>query len=69
MDFDINTMRGLATVFAMIAFLSVVWWAYSGRQKERFDEAANIPFQDDPSKLSEKTSADEETLNRGKNND
>ncbi|WP_230408955.1 cbb3-type cytochrome oxidase subunit 3 [Zooshikella harenae] len=44
---DINTLRGLATVFAMIAFLAVCFWAYSSKRKKQFDEAANLPFMDE----------------------
>ena len=44
---DIDTLRGLGTVFAMIGFISVCLWAYSGRRKKSFDEAANLPFADD----------------------
>ncbi|MCL6271014.1 cbb3-type cytochrome c oxidase subunit 3 [Sansalvadorimonas sp. 2012CJ34-2] len=47
MEFDINTLRGLATVFCMIAFFAVVMWAYSDRKRADFDEAANLPFADD----------------------
>lgn len=44
---DINDLRGLATVFTTIAFLAVVIWAYSGKRKSQFDQAANAPFADD----------------------
>lgn len=44
---DINTIRGLATLVALIAFLSVVFWAYSSRRKGDFEEAASLPFADD----------------------
>lgn len=44
---DINTLRGLSTVFIVIAFFGVVWWAYGRKRKDRFDEAANLPFDDD----------------------
>ncbi|GAA4649164.1 hypothetical protein GCM10023116_14380 [Kistimonas scapharcae] len=44
---DINTLRGLATVLCMIAFLSIVFWAYSSKRKRSFEEAANLPFADD----------------------
>lgn len=47
MDWDINTLRGLSTVFVMIAFLGVCWWAFAPRRKKRFDDAANLPFADD----------------------
>jgi cytochrome c oxidase cbb3-type subunit 4 len=40
-------MRVIITVVSFIVFLLIVLWAYSGRQKTRFDEAANLPFADD----------------------
>ena len=45
---DIGTLRGLGTLLVLIAFVSVTIWAYSGRNKARFDEAANLPFADEP---------------------
>ncbi|MBC9250518.1 cytochrome oxidase [Pseudomonas alcaligenes] len=44
---DIGTIRGIGTVVVFIAFIGVVLWAYSGRRKDSFDEAANLPFADD----------------------
>ncbi|WP_461536433.1 cbb3-type cytochrome oxidase subunit 3 [Spongorhabdus nitratireducens] len=44
---DINTLRGLATVLAAIAFIGVSLWAYSSHRKTAFNEAANLPFADD----------------------
>jgi len=44
---DINTLHGIATVLALIAFIAVVIWAFSKRRKSAFDEAANLPFADD----------------------
>lgn len=44
---DINTLRGIATIFAMIAFIGIVLWAYSSYKKKDFDEAAQLPFSDD----------------------
>ena len=43
---DIGDLRGLATVLCMIAFLAVVFWAYSPSRKKSFDEAAQLPFAD-----------------------
>ena len=40
-------LMGLGTVFAMIAFASVCIWAYSGKRREQFEEAAQLPFADD----------------------
>jgi len=44
---DINTLRSLSVVFVAIAFAGVCWWAFSPRRKQRFDEAANLPFADE----------------------
>ena len=44
---DINTLRGLGTIFAMVAFIGVVIWAYSSYKKKDFDEAAQLPFADE----------------------
>lgn len=45
---DINVFRGLMSVVLLVAFLSIVFWAYSKNQKKPFDEAANLPFADEP---------------------
>lgn len=45
---DINSLRSLATVLAFIAFVSVCLWAYSCGRRADFDEAAQLPFADDP---------------------
>lgn len=44
---DINTLRSIATIMALVVFIGIVVWAWSGRNKERFDEAANLPFEQD----------------------
>lgn len=44
---DINTLRGLITLFLLLAFIGLCFWAYSSRRKQDFDEAANLPFADD----------------------
>jgi cytochrome c oxidase cbb3-type subunit 4 len=44
---DINDFRSLHTVLAFLCFVGIVIWAYSGRTKRRFDEAARLPFTDD----------------------
>jgi cytochrome c oxidase cbb3-type subunit 4 len=44
---DINDLRGLSTAFLLFSFIGLVIWAYSKRQKKEFDEAANLPFEDE----------------------
>lgn len=45
---DIGMIRGIGTAVVFIAFISVVLWAYSSKRKSSFDDAANLPFADDP---------------------
>jgi cytochrome c oxidase cbb3-type subunit 4 len=44
---DITTLRILATLVSMATFIGIAVWAWSGRNRARFDEAAAIPFQHD----------------------
>lgn len=44
---DIGTFRGITTLLILIAFLGVVFWAYSKRRRKDFDEAKNLPFADE----------------------
>lgn len=44
---DQGTLQGIATIFAMVAFIGVCWWAYSSHKKKDFDEAAQLPFVDE----------------------
>ena len=47
MDFDINTLRSLATVVSFVTFSGIVLWAWSKRRAADFNDAANLPFQQD----------------------
>ena len=44
---DINTLRGLITLLLLVAFVGLCFWAYSGRRKAAFEEAALLPFADE----------------------
>lgn len=44
---DQGTLEGIGTLLAMLAFIAVCVWAYSTRNKARFDEAAMLPFADE----------------------
>jgi cytochrome c oxidase cbb3-type subunit 4 len=44
---DINDLRGISTAFLLVAFIGLVFWAYSRKRKSEFDEAANLPFADE----------------------
>jgi len=47
MEFDINLFRGIYTVVLFATFIGLWIWAWSGKRKKEFDEAANIPFMED----------------------
>jgi cytochrome c oxidase cbb3-type subunit IV len=47
MSFDVNTLRELATVLCFASFIGIVGWAYARRNRADFDEAAQLPFQQD----------------------
>ena len=47
MEIDINTLRSVATVASFLAFIGIVWWAWSKRREADFSEAANLPFEQD----------------------
>jgi cytochrome c oxidase cbb3-type subunit 4 len=45
---DINDLRSLLTVLTFICFIGIVWWAFSSRRKQTYEEAARMPLEDDP---------------------
>jgi cytochrome c oxidase cbb3-type subunit 4 len=44
---DINTLRSIVTGVAFVTFIGIVVWAWSRRNVASFDEAAQLPFQQD----------------------
>ena len=52
---DIGMLRGLGTAVVFIAFIGLVFWAYNGKRKGSFDEAANLPFADEASDTKDST--------------
>ncbi|CAG0929787.1 MAG: hypothetical protein EFKGCFLK_01954 [Rhodocyclaceae bacterium] len=44
---DQNDLRAIVTVLAFLTFIGIVLWAWSGRRRAAFDEAANLPFAED----------------------
>ena len=44
---DLNDLRAVVTLLSFVAFIGVIAWAWSRRNKKRFDDAAKLPFADD----------------------
>jgi len=43
----VNDLRSIVTVLTFVAFVGIVWWAFSGRRKAAYEEAAQLPLDDD----------------------
>lgn len=41
-----GVLHSIATVGAFIAFIAVAWWAYSPKNKKRFEEDAQLALDD-----------------------
>jgi cytochrome c oxidase cbb3-type subunit IV len=44
---DITNLRIAATLVSFATFIGIAAWAYARRNRQRFDEAAAIPFTQD----------------------
>ncbi|MBE8167960.1 MAG: cbb3-type cytochrome c oxidase subunit 3 [Shewanella sp.] len=44
---DYGTLQGIITIVVMLVFVGIFAWAYGSRRKARFDEAANLVFDDE----------------------
>lgn len=41
-----GVLHSIATVAALIAFFAIAWWAYSPKNKKRFEEDAQLALDD-----------------------
>jgi len=46
---DINDLRAAVTLLSMLAFVGIAFWAFSKRNKQRFEELGNLPLMQDGS--------------------
>lgn len=44
---DLTFLRAAATVVCFLLFLGIVAWAFAGRNRAGFEEAARLPFEQD----------------------
>ena len=44
---DYETASAVMTVVMFVVFIAIVLWAYSRRQRSRFEEAAQLPLDDE----------------------
>ena len=44
---DVNNLRVIVTVLSLVTFVGIWAWAWSKKNRARFEEAARLPFQDE----------------------
>jgi len=44
---DAGLAGSIVTVLFFVVFVAIVWWAYRRGNKQRFEEAGNLPFEED----------------------
>lgn len=44
---NINDLRSIVTVISLLTFVGIVAWAWSKRNQSAFEEAAQLPFNED----------------------
>lgn len=44
---DTITLHSIWTVVMFVVFLGIIFWAWSGKRKDAFNEAANLPLEDE----------------------
>ncbi len=45
---DVIVLRSLTTLFMFAVFVGIVVWCLAARRRQSFDEAAQLPFFDNP---------------------
>ena len=53
---DDSLIQSIWTVVVLVLFIGIVIWAWSGKRKQAFDEAARLPFDEEDSVPVNKTS-------------
>lgn len=43
----ISELRSIATLVSLACFIGIIAWAFSKANRAGFDEAANLPFEDE----------------------
>jgi cytochrome c oxidase cbb3-type subunit 4 len=47
MEMSSGLLSGLFTVVLLLAFIGIVFWAWSARRREKFEAAARLPLEED----------------------
>lgn len=44
---DAGTLGSVVTVLFFALFIGIVWWAFHRENKQKYEEAANLPFEEE----------------------
>jgi len=44
---DAGTLGSVVTVLFFLLFIVILWWTFRRENKQKFENAANLPFQED----------------------
>jgi cytochrome c oxidase cbb3-type subunit 4 len=53
---DYSLILSVWTIVVLVLFVGIVLWAFSGKRRQHFEEAARIPFDEDDPAPPEKNS-------------
>lgn len=43
---DSGMIGAIVTVLFFVLFIAIVWWAYHKDNRQKYEEAANLPFEE-----------------------
>ncbi len=58
---DQGIVGSIFTVIVFVAFIGAVWWAFHSKNKAKFDDAANVIFEDDKNNDNKLSKKDQES--------
>jgi cytochrome c oxidase cbb3-type subunit 4 len=44
---DAGTLGSIVTVLFFVLFVAILWWTFHRGNKQKFEDAGNLPFQED----------------------
>ena len=55
---NFTLIQSIWSIVVLVTFLGIVFWAFSGKRKADFEEAARLPFDDEPDTGNNKTASE-----------
>ena len=60
-NMDQGVIGSIYTVVVFVAFIGAVWWAFNSKNKSKFEEAANIIFEEEQQSGNQLSKKDQES--------